>query len=202
MIRLPKLNRCGMTMIEVIVAFSITALMVISIIGVMFATTSRFQVESTQGSTDTDASLALQMMVSDIREAKQVTIQNSGAQLLINYPVRVSQTQGAYYDRSTLDNVHTITYYLSDSTHAIDRTGSYLWRWKVKDDGTNEYRCIRKDIASQGLLFETDVPKLIQITIKTKSTISKLTKQGTKQAMVLTDVYTQLSDRVVYLRNY
>lgn len=199
MIGLCKLSKRGMTMIEVTVALAITTIMVTCTMGMLLATARRGETQMTQGSTDTDASLALQMMVGDIREAKQVTIQASGAQLLINYPVRVSATQGAYYDRSTLDAVHTITYYQSDTSHVIGRAGNCLWRWRVKPDGTNEYRCIRNDVDTGGLLFETDVPKSIQITIKTKSAVSHY---AMKKGVNTSGIYTQLQDRVVYLRNY
>lgn len=208
MIRLCKHNRRGMTMIEMTVAMAITALMVTCTMAMLLQTVRRCETELTQGSTDTDAVLAMQTMVSDIREAKTVTIlapgPASGAQLLVVKPTKVSATQGSYYDRSASDTTHPINFYLSDATHTVGRAGTYLWRSEVKDTGT-VYRCIRKDMDPQGLVFETDVPKSVQITIRTKIAVSHEAAgqhQTTGKNIEREGIYTQLTDRVVYLRNY
>jgi hypothetical protein len=172
-------------------------------VAMLLQTARRCETESTQGSTDTDAVLAMQAMVSDIREAKTVTILAGGAQLLVVKPTRVSATQGSYYDRSAADTTHPINFYLSDATGTVGRSGTYLWRSEVKDAGTI-FRCIRKDMDPQGLLFETDVPKSVQITIKTKTAVSHEAAgqhQTTGRNLETQGIYTQLTDRVVYIRN-
>lgn len=205
MISLCKRNRRGMTMIEMTISMAITALVVIGAMAMLLQTARRCETESSQGSTDTDAVLAMQTMVSDIREAKSVSILAGGAQLSVIKPIRVTQTQGRYYDRSASDTSHPINYYVSDSTHTVGRTGTWLWRSEVKSTGT-EYRCVRKSMApSGGLVFETDVPKSIQITIKTKAAVSHGAAgqhQAVGRNIERDGIYTQLTDRVVYLRNY
>lgn len=200
-----KHKRCGMTMIEVMVALTITTVMVTAMVGMFVATAGRAEVEMSQGSTDTDASLALQQMVSDIREAESVTIQvpgpASGTQLLVVHPVRVTQTQGGYYDRSRPDTTEPVYYYLSDATGAMGKAGAactILWRQETKN-GVTTARIIRRNVAPGGLLFETDVPKSVQITIRAQMAVSRYARKKGRDA---TPVYTELTDKVVYLRNY
>jgi len=205
MIRLCKDNRRGMTMVEMLVAMTITALMITGTVAMLVATSGRCETELSQGNTDTNAVLAMQMMVTDIREAKSVTIlapgPASGAQLLVVKPIRALQ---GYYDRSAADTTHPINFYLSDATGTVGRAGTYLWRSEVTNSGT-AYRCIRKDMDPQGLLFETDVPKSVQITLKTTDAVSHYAAgqhQTTGRNIETQGIYTQLTDRVVYLRNY
>lgn len=201
MIRLCKHNRRGTTLLEVIVVMAITTLMLTCTMAMLLHTARRCETEMAQGSTDTDAVLAMQMMVSDVREAKIVTPLAGGTQLLVIKPMRALQ---GYYDRSAADTNHPINYYLSDATGASGRGGTYLWRSEVTSNGTVR-RCIRKDVDPNGLLFETDVPKSIQITVKVKTAVSHgasgLHRQNGKN-LDTDGVYTQLTDRVVYLRNY
>lgn len=201
MITLARHNRRGMTMIEMTVSMAITALVVIGTMAMLVHTSRRCETEISQGGTDTDAVLALQMMVSDIREAKRVTPLSNRTQLLVIKPIRAQQ---GYYDRSAEDTNRPINYYLSDSSHIVGRTGSWLWRSEVTPNGTY-YRCIRKNMAPGGLSFETDVPRSIQITVKTKEDVSHEAAgqhQIEGKNIERDGVYTQLTDRVVYLRNY
>jgi prepilin-type N-terminal cleavage/methylation domain-containing protein len=189
MMTLSLKNRRGFTMLEMLVATTILTLLMASIVSMWMATARRCETELAQVDTDTNAVLAMQSMVTDVREAKSVTILASGAQLSITKPIRAQQ---GYYDRSQGDTNHQINYYLSDSTGIVGRTGTYLWR--SQDTAA---RCIRKNV--DALLFETDVPRSIQITIESRDAVSH---EAMKKNVDTVGVYTQLTDRVVYLRNY
>lgn len=140
MIGFHKHNRRGMTLVEVMVVMGITTLMVTSVLAMLLQTVRRCETEVKQGGTDTDAVLAMQMMVSDIREAKKVTPLASGTQIQIIKPARSPE---GYYNRNIEDIAHPICYYISDSSHIPGRTGTWLWRSEVKN-GYTEYRSIRK----------------------------------------------------------
>lgn len=182
-------NRRGFTLPEVMIATLIMSLLLMCIVAMWMSTMRRCETEMAQLGADTNAVLAMQTMVSDVREAKTVTILAGGAQLRVTKPVRSAQ---GYYDRTQSDTTHQINYYLSNHTGSIGSTGTYLWR---SQDGVA--RCIRKDVGA--LLFETDVPKSIQITIETRENVSS---QAMKMNVHDVGVYTRLTDRVVYLRNY
>lgn len=201
MIRLCKHNRRGTTLVELMVAMGITTLMVTGTMAMLRVTAGRCETEMMQGTTDTDAVLAMQTMVNDIREAKKVTPSTDGTQLLVIRPIRAQQ---GYYDRSAEDVNHPINYYLSDSTHTMGRTGSWLWRSEVKDRYT-EYRHIRTDVDTNGLKFVSDGPKAIQITVRIKAAVSHgasgLHRKNGKN-LETDGLTTELTNRVVYLRNY
>jgi len=173
-------NRRGFTVTEVLVAVFVTALLLTCTLSMLVAALRSCDGDLAQVNTDTNAVTAMQFMVNDVREAKSVGILSSGKQLCITFPVTTAE---GYYDRTQPDTVHQVNYYLSDSTGIIGRTGTYLWRSKDAN-----LRHIRNDVDS--LLFESDTARSIKITIKTKDSVFG----GTKQ--------TELTQRVVYLRNY
>ena len=193
MITFCRRNRRGMTMIEVTISMAVTTLVVVGTIAMILQTARRCETEVSQTATDTNAVLALHTMVNDVREAKRVERQDNNTRLMIIKPIRALQ---GYYDRSAEDTLHPIYYYLSDSTGTMGRGGTYLWRREITADGV-DLRMIRKDMDPEGLVFEQDVPKSIQITVRTKEEVSKYAAGRSEQ-----QVYTQLTDRVVYLRNH
>jgi len=202
MIRLCRHNRRGITLVEVMVAMGITALMVISTMAMLLQTSRRCETEVTQTGTDTDATLAMQMIVNDVREAKRVTPLADFTQLQIIKPVR---TADGYYDRTKgEDTLHPIYYYISDSSHVMGRTGTWLWRSEVQDDHT-DYRWIRRDMDPNGLIFNQPLPKEVEVTLRIKAAVSHgasgLHRKNGKN-LERDGLTTELTDRVVYLRNY
>lgn len=173
-------NRAGFTLTEVLIAVFVMALLLTCTVSMLVAALRSCDADMAQVNTDTDAVTAMQSMVNDVREAKSVSILVAGKQLCITFPVT---TADGYYDRTVADTAHQVNYYLSDSTGIIGRTGTYLWRNR---NGT--LRRIRTNVDS--LLFESDTARSIKITIRTKDAIY----QGTRQ--------TELTQRVVYLRNW
>jgi len=173
-------NRGGFTLLEVLAALMVMALLVMCTVSMFIATLRGCDADLAQINTDVNAVTAMQLMVGDVREAKSISILSSGKQLCITFPVTTAQ---GYYDRTQSDTAHQVNYYLSDATGTIGRTGTYLWRSK---NGT--LLRVRNDVDS--LLFESDTARSIKITIRTKDAIFKSTRQ------------TELTQRVVYLRNY
>jgi prepilin-type N-terminal cleavage/methylation domain-containing protein len=173
-------DRRGFTLPEVLIAVFVMSLLLVGTLSMLVTALRSCDGDLAQVNTDTNAVTAMQFMVNDVREAKSVAILASGSQLCITFPITTAQ---GYYDRSQADTAHQVNYYLSDTTGIIGRTGTYLWRSR-----NDNLRRIRTDVDS--LLFESDTARSIKITIKTKDSIYG----GTKQ--------TELTQRVVYLRNY
>ncbi len=200
MIRFCRSNRRGMTLLEVLITLGITTMLVVSVMSMLLMTVRRCETEMTQTGTDTDAVLAMQMMVNDIREAKKIEPMDDNTQIRIIKPIRALQ---GYYDRSAEDTNHPICYYISNYSHIPGRTGTWLWRSEVKS-GYTEYRCIRKDLDPNGLVFDQPEPQEVGITLKIKSTVSH-GASGLNRGEVNLErdgLCTELTDRVVYLRNY
>jgi type II secretory pathway pseudopilin PulG len=181
-------NRSGFSMIEVLVVAGVMTLIGFGAVSIMLGAVSCFDNTTTEAFTDSDAVLAMQRIVSDVREAKSVTILDEagnpatlGPTLSVGFPIK---TEDGYYDRHTQDAAGQIDYYLSDATANPDHTGTWLWR--VKTDGTSEM--LKKDISE--LLFEQDTSRSVRITIVAQNQSAS----GPRQA--------QLTQRVVYLRNY
>jgi hypothetical protein len=140
-----------------------------------------FDNTSVEAFTDTDAVLAMSAIVGDVREAKSITILDGGYRLRITFPER---TDEGYYDRHTPDLTSQVDYYLSDNTGVMGVTGTYLWRSR----GGGATEDLRDDVAN--LYFEMDTARSVRITVTTRNNASR----GPRQ--------TQLTQRVVYLRNY
>lgn len=187
-------NRRGFTVLEVLAAMAVTALLLAGVAAMMRTTLEKCDTDMAQVVTDTNAVIAMSQMVNEIREAKAITLldpgPSSGSRLCVTMPVMTADAEGhQYYDRNKADLANQISYYLSDKSGAIGKSGTFLWR---SQNGT--LRCVRRDVSS--LVFQEDsdlnnqIDNAIMITVVTKESAYK----GTGQ--------TQLTDRVVYLRNY
>ncbi|MCX6345601.1 MAG: prepilin-type N-terminal cleavage/methylation domain-containing protein [Armatimonadetes bacterium] len=190
-------NRRGFTMLEVMMSLSIMTMVLVATVSMMIATMRCYQSESAKVDTDTSAVMAMQDIVNKVREAKTVDILNTqnniipstnlttdGVRLNIKPPITVQDKD--YYDRSQIDTVNTTDYYISDATGETGRTGTYLWR-----DDKDGKRIIKNNVSS--LLLRWDTSRSIKITVTTKEQITNQNKPY---------VETQLTQRVVYLRNY
>jgi len=170
----------GYTLTEVLTTLLIFGLVTTCAMAMFLTSVKVYDRTTTQAYTDTDAIIALQRIVLDVREAKSVYILDNGSRLQIVFPVR---TTSGFYDRHFSDDTHPVEYYLSDSTGTVGRTGTWLWR---NASGTKEP--IKRDVES--LLFEQDTARSVKITIIAVNNIV-----GGQQR-------TELTQRVVYLRNY
>ncbi len=187
-------NRGGFTLVEVLAASAAATLLLIGTVSMLIAAIRSCDNDLAQVNTDTNAVIAMNQMVSEIREAKSISILDpgpaTGSRLCITLPVTLYDAQGnPYYDRSQADTAHQVTYYLSDSSGLLGKTGTILWRLQ-----NSKLRKIRSDVSS--LIYEEDadlnnqIDNAIMITVVTTDNVYT----GTRQ--------TQLTDRVVYLRNY
>lgn len=174
-------SQSGHTLLEVLVVVGIMVFVGAGVVAVTIGSATCFDNTTTEAFTDCDAVLAMQMIVSDVREAKSINIIADGEGLRIAFPVR---TQDGYYDRHDADMANQIDYYLSNESGAPDQSGTWLWRGK----NNNDRRAVKKDVAE--VAFEQDTSRSVKITIVTENDAAS----GTKR--------TELTQRVVYLRNY
>ncbi|MHB9035194.1 MAG: PulJ/GspJ family protein [Armatimonadota bacterium] len=174
-------TRRGFTLLEVLLVSGIMAFMLASVAAMSISTMRCYDSATTRTFTDTDAATAMQMIVSDVREAKSVNIIGGGTRLRIVFPKKADGQE--YYNRYEADTAHQIDYYISDSTGTPGHNGTWLWRGK--DNGR---RAMMRDVDS--LIFETDTSRSVKITVVAQ----QHTSTGIKR--------TELTQRVVYLRNY
>lgn len=178
----------GFTLVEVMVASMIMVGIFLGTASMMISTMHCYESEVTQIDTDTDAVMAMQLIVRDVRESRSVDITANGTHLTITPPYRV---EAGYFDRTLSDEGNLVDYYLSNQSGSTNASGTCLWRQEADQDA----RLVKKDVDS--LVFEygdDDQDALkhssIKITIRTKIDITR----GYR--------HTDLTQRVVYLRNY
>lgn len=172
--------KCGHTLVEALAALSVVGVLATTISGIWIGTMRSTTKTAVKSFTDTDAVVAMQRIVTDVREAQYVNILANGERLRIVFPKR---TDDGYYNRFEADTAHQIDYYLSDDTGVPGHDGSTLWRGK--DNGRH---AVKKGVAE--LSFVADTPRSVQITVITENP----TSTGVER--------TSLTQRVVYMRNY
>jgi hypothetical protein len=133
-------------------------------------------------SADQGAGMTMQLIVTDVREAKNVTILDGGKRLRL---LRPAMDERGFYNRFEPDLDHQVDYYLSDESGVIGRAGTRLWQ--AQADGSSRTR-LRKDVSA--LTFVQETSRSVHITIVTQGAMATGTQQAT------------LSQRVVYMRNY
>lgn len=175
-------SRRGFTVLELMLSTAIMLVVFGCTAAMLVATMRCYDSETAQNDADMDAVLAMQLIVNDVREAKNVNILASGRRLRVIFPITTSE---GYYDRSQADTAHQIDYYLSDETGTPGRDGTILWRGK--DNGR---RPVKRDVDALEFEYDDETRKSIRITVRTRVN----TSQGSKT--------TELTQRVVYLRNY
>ncbi len=174
-------NNKGITLTEVMISVGLFGFIAACTMGMLITATKTADGASTKAFTDADAVIAMNRIVDDVREAKSVSIPTNGAYLTIVFPVKNTST--GYYDRHIADAAHQICYYLSDKTGTQGKIGTWLWRSK---DSTTQI--IKRNVT--GLYFEQDTARSVKITVTAKGSSA----DGDKE--------TELTQRVVYLRNY
>lgn len=175
-------NQKGYTLAEVLTVTGLMGVVTAVMLSMMLSSAKSFDGTTTKSYTDSDAVIAMQMIVSDVREAKSVKILASGERLRVVFPVR---TDDDYYDRHIPDTQGQLDYYISDDTGTPGHEGT--WLWKGKSDGTRQV-LLKRNVKS--LSFEQDTTRSVKITI-----IAEHNSAGGP-------VETELTQRVVYLRNY
>lgn len=183
-------DRRGYTLIEVLMVMGIMGLIAAGAMAIMLSSVACFDNTSAETFTGADAVLAMQMITSDVREAKDFKILANGRRLRVIPPERLYPEWASnlgYYDCHKADMVNQIDYYTSDETGVPGHSGT--WLWKGKNNG-NRQVLLKKNVTD--IFFEQDENCYgsVKITITTRNDASG----GPKQ--------TQLTNRVVYLRNY
>lgn len=174
-------KRGGYTLVEVLTATAITTLIAAGGLSMMISAMRCFDNTSVKTYTDSDAVIAMQKIVSDVREAKSVSIISGGSSLRVTFPI---MTSDGYYDRHQTDTANQVDYYLSDSTGVSGRSGNWLWRCKINATP----QIVKRDVVA--VAFEQDTARSIKITL----TAQNQAASGPKR--------TDLTQRIVYLRNY
>lgn len=178
-----SVKKCrGFTLIEAVVVMGSMVCVTAAVAGIMISMTQYYDMTTTRIAMDTDVATAMQMIVTDVREAKHANTLDNDTRLLIVPP---THNGDGSYNRSESDTEGAIQYYRSDSTGVLGKTGDYLWRMQK-----GKKRLIRKDII--GLEFEKDADSTNTVTI----TISA------KQNSYSNAKPTELTERVVYMRNF
>ncbi|MEN6358030.1 MAG: prepilin-type N-terminal cleavage/methylation domain-containing protein [Armatimonadota bacterium] len=176
------MNNRGFTLLEVLMVSGIMAFMLVSVGAMTVATMRCYDRATARTYMDTDASTAMQKIVSDVREASDVKFIADGNRLRIIPPKTVEGHD--YYNRYKPDNANQFDYYLSDSTGTPGHDGTWLWRGK----NNNDRRPIMKDVTY--LNFERKTDDSIAITVRVLPQCNSDMEP------------TELTERVVYLRNY
>lgn len=178
-------RRSGFTLIEVVISTGIMAMVMGCTAAMMIATMKCYDSASARTFTDCDAATAMQMIVTDIREANEVKFIANGNRLRIIPP---EITEEGYYNRYKPDPAHQYDYYLSDSTGVPGHDGTWLWRGK-----DNDRKPVKRNVVA--LEFKSDCVTASGKIISVKITVVTETNTPTGKKR------TELTERVVYLRN-
>lgn len=173
-------HKTGHTLVEMLAAVGVVGVLTTTISGIWIGTMRSSTKTAVKAFTDTDAVVAMQRIVTDVREAQYVNILANGERLRIVFPKR---TADGCYNRFEADTANQIDYYLSDSTGVPGHDGNILWRGK--DNGRH---AVKRGVVE--LDFVADTPRSVQITVITENPGST----GVER--------TSLTQRVVYMRNY
>jgi len=149
----------------------------------LVAAMSSFEVCTIQAQTDTDAVTAMQHIVSDLREAKSFQLLSDSTRLRLTMPIKVA---GGSYLRQTPDTANQVEYYRADSTGNPSSPGRCLWRSQ-----SGSRRIVGKNMDSVRFIADdAAATRAVKITLTARNESSG----GVRE--------TNLTERVVYLRNY
>ena len=172
----------GYTLIEVSVASFILLLVMTGVLGILNTAGRLEQNVLLQQGTDTQAALAMNRMVADVREAKQVQLVTS-YQCRIYYPV--TRADGNY-DRFVTDTAHYVQYARTTSTGQVSATGTYLWKSTDLLSGSK----VAKDVTDFEVTLQGN--NAVRLSLRVQKSGNSAVRAGD----------TQLNERVLYLRNY
>ncbi len=189
------LDRAGFTLLEVLTAMFVMALLIVCTVSMLIAALRSCDSDLAQVNTDTTAVTAMQTMVTDVREAKQVEPLDSGSRLRITFPM--NPTGQKYYDRTDPHAGHQVSYYLSDGTGIVGRSGTDLWQ-----SAYGRLRCVCTNVDYLYFEYADDEQKAVKITIRTKDRTYDPLSKANDPIKTKYCVQTELTERVVYLRNY
>ncbi len=172
-------NRRAFTVLEVVVAATLTLIIVIA--GATVLVTSGWMSIDTTMRSDAgqDAALNMQQIVYDVREAAQVSIPQY-YQLRVYFP---HEDGGGVYDRFSPDTSQYIEYYRADASGQLASGGGYLYRRPL---GGSPVRVCTNVVDFRATLVTTNA---VRITLSVDRT------NGARRRTVT------LNQRVVFMRN-
>jgi len=173
-------NRRGFTLVEILISSSVMLLVLTGAAMLSIGTGRSFDRTSAQLDADRSASAAVQRMMLDLAEAKQVTV-SSTTYLRVFFPQVAAD---GTYIRSALDNVNYLDYYRGNSAGTATSTGDCLIR---KPNGGTA-RVVGKGVTR--LEYSSTNPSSVDITIATQRS-SKIGNAGC-----------EMLHRAIFLRNY
>lgn len=201
-----RMVRPGFTVLEIMVAAGIFSVIFLGGYTMLSTASHSFDRNAAQSNADTDAVLGMQHIIADLREAKSFVITNAGPQgrIVITYPVRIDGNGDGdnldpedNYDRYTADTDpdNQVTYYLQDRM---------LYRLKPNEDpdpvpirwGQND------EFGVEALRFDSDSPSSVKITVKASVRRHIATRDASTGEMDRIPKTTELTQRLVYLRNW
>jgi type II secretory pathway component PulJ len=194
--------RPGFTVLEIMVAAGIFSMIFLGGYTMLSTASHSFDRNSAQSNADSDAVLGMQHIIADLREAKSFIVDDDGPEgrIVITYPIRID-TDGDLipdaYDRYTADTDpdNQVTYYLDDRT---------LYRLKPSESpdpvpirwGEND------EFGVEELHFISDTPTAVKITVKASVRRHIATRDSTTGEWDRIPKTTELTQRLVYLRNW
>ncbi len=174
-----RTSRRGYTVTEVVTASALTVLVLSSMTAILSMAGTMHQTVSLQTGSDQDAVQAMNRMILEVREAKEVTIP-SPSSYRVYFPVIRAN---GYYDRFVADYNNWLEFYRSDSQGRASTSGAYLWR----TTGAGGGRAIAANVTSFRVVQNST--NSIRLTVEVEK------RSGDRKGR------TQLTERVLYLRN-
>jgi hypothetical protein len=207
-------RRPGFTLLETMVAGSCFSMVFMGGYFMLNTASVAFDRNTAQSDADVHAVLAMQHIIADLREAKQLQITNpgpsTGSQLVITYPMK--NADGSF-DRFFIDTNpdNQVTYFVQNRT---------LWRLCEADSpdpvpvcrGMNDEFGEGEEADAPGtwtnesgiesISFTTDSPRSVRVTVRTNIRRRIPTPDAETGEPVRVSQTTELTERLVYLRNW
>lgn len=174
-----RTSRRGYTVTEVVTASALIVLVLTAVTAILSMAGTMEQTVTLQMDADQAAVRAMNRMILEVREAKEVTIP-SEHQFKVYFPVTRSN---GHYDRFVTDTNHWIEYCRADAGGAASSTGTHLWR---RTSG-GESKELARDVKSFRVVQNS--ANSVRLTVELEKT------SGARKGS------TQLTERVLYLRN-
>jgi hypothetical protein len=180
--RLPFSSRTtkrGATLTEVLVVSAITVITLSSLASIMSFAGQVEQVTEMHSDTNRHASMAMQHVLQDVREAKEVEVL-AEHRFRIYYPIIRSD---GHYDRFRTDYTVYVEYAQTDAAGQPNPEGGYLWRRTQADTG----EAVARNVKLMRVTPNSD--NSIRISLHVEKTARRSRSE------------TRLDERVIYMRN-
>lgn len=205
--------RPGYGILEIMVGAAISSLILLGAFKMLSSATGSWDRSTSQTCANGGAAFAMQRIIADLREAQSFTIEepgpDTGSRLVITYPV--ADAQGSYEAGvADPDADHQVTYFVQNRS---------LWRLKPSEladplpvcRGENDEFTVGEDPREpstwtnesgvDALEFESSAPGSLTITVRTRMNARVPTPDPQTGELVRAPLLSELTERVVLLRN-